>query len=70
MKIRFQNQCCGAGAGGAEIILRPGAGADIILIINIFAVSLEDARMKKSSFLPLIVSYYYHRAVLRGNIWL
>ena len=26
-------QCCGA---GAEIILRPGAGAEIIIIINIF----------------------------------
>ena len=24
-------QCCGAGAGGVEIILRPGAGAEIIL---------------------------------------
>ena len=22
------NQCCGAGAGGAEIILGPGAGAE------------------------------------------
>ena len=43
-------QCCGAGAGGAEIILEPGAGAE-----NKFsAVSLEDARMKKSSLLPLL----------------
>ena len=25
--------------------------------------------MKKSSFLPLIVSYYYHRAVLSGNTY-
>ena len=23
----FKKQCCGAGAGGAEIILGPGAGA-------------------------------------------
>ena len=26
--------------------------------------------MKKSSFLPLIVSYYYHRAVLSGNTYM
>ena len=26
--IKPQNQCCGAGAGGAEIILGPGAGAE------------------------------------------
>ena len=41
-------QCCGAGAGGDEIILRHGAGAEIIFIIKKkFAVSLEDATMKK-----------------------
>ena len=26
-KIKYFFQCCGAGAGGAEIILGPGAGA-------------------------------------------
>ena len=31
-----KQQCCGAGAGGAEIILRPGAGAEIIFVIIIF----------------------------------
>ena len=25
---KYLKQCCGAGAGGAEIILRPGAGAE------------------------------------------
>ena len=27
-KIKYLYQCCGAGAGGAEIILEPGAGAE------------------------------------------
>ena len=26
VEVRKMNQCCGAGAGGAEIILGPGAG--------------------------------------------
>ena len=29
-------QCCGAGAGGAEIIWGPGAGAENNFEINIF----------------------------------
>ena len=40
-------QCCGAGAGGAEIIWGPGAGAEYICLINIF-FTLEYVRMKKS----------------------
>ena len=44
-KLRFRlqysiSQCCGAGAGGAEIILRPGAGAEIIFIIKYFPQSV------------------------------
>ena len=35
VRVNFK-QCCGAGAGGAEIILGPGAGAKIICLINIF----------------------------------
>ena len=34
--------------GGAETILRPGAGAEIVFLIILFVVSLKDARMKKS----------------------
>ena len=44
---KYLKQCCGAGAGGAEIILRPGAEAEFIFIISVSAVSLEDARIKK-----------------------
>ena len=40
-EVNYQ-QCCGAGAGGAEIIS---------------AVSLEDATMKISSFLPQLVLF-------------
>ena len=34
---------------------------------------MEEARIKKSSFLPLLVwyrTYYCYRTVLNGNIWL
>ena len=49
-------QCCGAGAGagGADIILEPVAGAGKKFLINISAVSLEDTRMKKRALLPLL----------------
>ena len=41
----YKFQCCRAGAGGAEIILRPGAGAEIIFIINIFySLGRENAK--------------------------
>ena len=42
----YWNPCCGA--GGAKIIWGPGAGAEIIFLINIFCSQFEDARMKKS----------------------
>ena len=45
--------CCGA--GGPEIFWGPGAGAEIFFKYTCSAVSLEDARTKKSSFFPLIV---------------
>ena len=44
-----QTQYCGAGAGGVEIILRPGAGAEIICKINIFFSQFGGCyRMNKS----------------------
>ena len=46
-------QCCGVGAGGVEIILGPGAGAENKFKKIFSADSFEDARMKKRSFLPL-----------------
>ena len=47
----FIIQCCGTGAGGAEIILEPGAGAGSKFLLTFFAVSFEDARMgKKGNF--------------------
>ena len=36
LRKSLENEFCGAGAGGAEIIMRPGAGAEIIFVINIF----------------------------------
>ena len=36
LRKSLENEFCGAGAGGAEIIMRPGAGAEIVSIINIF----------------------------------
>ena len=51
----LKKQCCGAraGAGGAEIIwdLEPEPKLNFQLTFS--AVSLEDATMKISSFLPL-----------------
>ena len=40
--------CCGAGADGAEIIWGLGAEAENKFKLTFFAVSLEDARTKKS----------------------
>ena len=51
-------QCCGA--GGAEIILRPGAGAEIISIINIFCSQFggcEDEETLNSTSISM-VQYY------------
>ena len=47
--------CSGAGAGGADIIWGPGAGAENKFKYTFSAVSLKDARKKKSLFLPLII---------------
>ena len=37
MKKEHKLRCCGAGAGGAEIILGPGAGADIMAKVGVGA---------------------------------
>ena len=52
--------------------MRPEAGAEaeIIFIINIVCSRLEDDRMKKRSFLPLLLWNYYYRTVLSVNIYL
>ena len=40
-------QCSRAGAGGAKIILRPGAGAEIIFIINIFCCQFGGCQVEE-----------------------
>ena len=55
-------QCCGAGAGGDEIILRHGAGAEIIFIIkkncSKFGGCYNEERLISTSI--TVVRYYYY----------
>ena len=46
--VHFRSQCCGAGDGGAKIILKPEAGAEIIFIIYIICSQFAG---RKANFL-------------------
>ena len=55
------------GTGGAEIILRSEAGAEIIFKKIFTAVRLKDARMKKNQFKPPLVWYYRTTGTVSGS---